>query len=81
MDPPRLPGNLVLAEASGLVTRNGEIAQAQAVVRVFPSGGRVFASGTFWWGWGLEPDFAGAHGVPAGFSQLTINILAFLAGR
>ena len=81
VDTPRLPGNLVLAEASGLVTRNGEIALAQAVVRVFPSGGRVFASGTFWWGWGLEPDFAATHGVPAGFSQLTANILAFLAGR
>ena len=62
-------------------TRGGTAALAQAVVRQLRSGGRVFASGTFWWGWGLEPGFAASHGVPPGFTRLTANLLDFLAGR
>ena len=80
-DVPQPSGNVVLAEASRLITRDGGMAQAQAAVQVLPSGGRVFASGTFWWGWGLDPDFAAANAVPAGFQQLTANILAFLTGH
>ena len=76
---PRLPGDLLFATTM-TVTRAGELKEAQAVVRTLPSGGRVFASGTFWWGWGLERTFAANHGIPAGFGQLTANLLAFLAG-
>jgi hypothetical protein len=52
---------------------------AEAVWRELPSGGRVFASGTFYWGWALDPAFAASHDVPAGFGRLTLNILAWLA--
>jgi hypothetical protein len=52
---------------------------AQAVWRELPSGGRVFASGTFYWGWALDPAFAASHDVPAGFGRLTLNILDWLA--
>jgi len=76
---PQQPGDLLFATTM-TVTRAGELKEAQAVVRTLPSGGRVFASGTFWWGWGLEPSFAASHGVPAGFAALTANLLAFLAG-
>ncbi|MGC8634089.1 MAG: N,N-dimethylformamidase beta subunit family domain-containing protein [Candidatus Limnocylindrales bacterium] len=74
-----LPGDHLFA-ATMTVTRAGASVAAQAVVRALPSGGRVFASGTFWWGWGLEPSFAASHGVPAGFGQLTDNLLGWLAG-
>lgn len=74
-----LPGDHLFASTM-TVTRAGAKVAAQAVVRALPSGGRVFASGTFWWGWGLEPGFAASHGVPAGFGQLTVNLLNWLAG-
>jgi hypothetical protein len=74
-----LPGDHLVASAV-TVTRGGATVAAQAVVRALPSGGRVFASGTFWWGWGLEPSFAASHGVPAGFATLTANVLDWLAG-
>ena len=74
-----LPGDHLLASTM-TVTRGGANVAAQAMVRALPSGGRVFASGTFWWGWGLEPGFAAGHGVPAGFGQLTRNLLDWLAG-
>ncbi len=74
-----LPGDHLFASTM-TITRGGASVAAQAVVRALPSGGRVFASGTFWWGWGLEPSFAASHGVPAGFGQLTTNLLDWLAG-
>ncbi len=74
-----LPGDHLLASAA-TVTRAGAAVAAQAMVRTLPSGGRVVATGTFWWGWGLEPTFAAGHGVPPGFERLTANLLAFLAG-
>jgi hypothetical protein len=52
---------------------------AEAVWRELPSGGRVFASGTFYLGWALDPAFAASHDVPAGFGRLTLNILDWLA--
>jgi hypothetical protein len=53
---------------------------AEAVWRELPNGGRVFSSGTFYWGWALDPAWGRAHEVPRGFGQLTLNILAFLGG-
>lgn len=50
-----------------------------SVVRRLPSGRRVFAAGTLWWGYGLDPVFARAYGVPAGFPRLMANILAYVA--
>jgi hypothetical protein len=79
-DYPPSPWNMIVATADDLVTRDGTSSYGHAVLRDLPSGGRVFASGTFWWQWGLEPRFAQAHGVPDGFVELTANILAFLAG-
>ncbi len=52
---------------------------AEAVWRELPSGGRVFASGTFYWGWALDPRFAASHDVAQGFGRLTLNILDWLA--
>ncbi len=52
---------------------------AEAVWRDLPSGGRVFASGTFYWGWGLDPAFAASHDVPPALGRLTLNILDWLA--
>ncbi len=74
-----LPGDHLFASTM-TITRGGATLAAQAVVRALPSGGRVFASGTFWWGWGLEPGFAASHDVPAGFRRLTTNLLDWLAG-
>ena len=79
-DIPAPAGVSVLAHDLGLTARDGTPARAQAVAGTVPSGGRVFASGTFWWAWGLEARYAAAHGVPAGFATLTANILSFLAG-
>jgi hypothetical protein len=52
---------------------------AEAVWRELPGGGRVFASGTFYWGWALDPSFAASHDVPPDFPRLTRNILDWLA--
>jgi hypothetical protein len=52
---------------------------AEAVWRELPSGGRVFASGTFYWGWALDPAFASSHDVSPDFPRLTRNILTWLA--
>lgn len=76
---PNATGDTLFAQANNLATRSGPTTHADAVVRALPSGGRVFSSGTFWWGWGLEPHFAAARNVAPGFAQLTANILAFLA--
>ncbi len=76
---PELRGDHLLASAT-TVTRAGATVAAEAMVRTLPSGGRVVAAGTFWWGWGLEHAFAASHGVPPGFERLTANLLAFLAG-
>ena len=53
---------------------------AEAVWRELPNGGRVFSSGTFYWGWALDPAWGRAHEVPPGFGRLTLNILEWLAG-
>ena len=39
---------------------------SEAVWRELPSGGRVFASGTFYWGWALDPAFGEAAMVGEG---------------
>jgi hypothetical protein len=49
------------------------------MVRRLPSGRRVFAAGTLWWGYALDPAFAGIYKVPPGFPRLMKNILAFVA--
>jgi hypothetical protein len=53
---------------------------AAAVYRPLPGNRAVFAAGTFLWMWGLDPTFARANGVPAGFPALTRNILAGVQG-
>ena len=53
---------------------------AQAAWRDLPNGGRVFSSGTFYWGWALDPAWAEAHQVPGDFGRLTLNILEWLGG-
>ena len=75
-----VPDSALVGRGRGLAARDGTPARAQAVAGTVPSGGRVFASGTFWWAWGLEARYAAAHGVPAGFATLTANILSILAG-
>jgi hypothetical protein len=70
----------VVAEASGVLDRYGSPGRAIAVFRTDPSGARVFAAGTQWWGSGLDPVFARAHNVPEGFAQLTLNIVNALLG-
>jgi hypothetical protein len=75
------PGDSVVAEGRGFRTRDGVPGLAQAVLRQRASGGRVFAAGTFRWIWGLDPGYAQANDVPAGFERLTTNIVDFLARR
>jgi hypothetical protein len=79
-DYPPSPWNALVATGDELVTGDGSSSYAHSVVRRLPSGGRVFASGTFWWQWGLDPAYARLHHVPRGFSTLTANILDFLGG-
>jgi hypothetical protein len=69
----------VFAEAAQITGRAGYRWTAQAVWRDLPSGGRVFSSGTFYWGWALDPSWGAEYKVPPGFGQLTLNILRFLA--
>lgn len=72
----------VFAEAADIPGRTPDRHwTAQAVWRELPSGGKVFSSGTFYWGWALDPQWGPAHDVPAGFGQLTRNILAFLGAQ
>ncbi len=72
----------VFAEAVAIPGRTAERRwTAQAVWRDLPSGGKVFSSGTFYWGWALDPQWGPAHEVPEGFGQLTRNILTFLGAR
>jgi hypothetical protein len=78
-DYPKVPGLRLLAENRDLRAYEGYATRAQAAVAQVPSGGRTFASGTFWWTWGLEPHFASENGVPLGFDRLTANILDWLA--
>ena len=70
----------VLAAAYGIPSNHGAVSSAEAVYRTLASGARVFASGTFYWGWALDPAFAAQHDVVAGFERLTFNILAGLGG-
>ncbi len=79
-DYPKVPGLRLLAENRALRAYEGYATRAQAVIAQAPSGARTFASGTFWWTWGLEPHFAAANAVPIGFDRLTANILDWLAG-
>jgi hypothetical protein len=79
-DYPKVPGLKLLAENLRLRAYEGYATRAQAVIAQIPSGGRTFASGTFWWTWGLEPHFAAGNGVPVGFDRFTANILEWLAG-
>jgi hypothetical protein len=74
---PQPDGNRLVA-ATTCESAAGVDVLAQAAMHRTASGGRVFASGTFWWGWGLDPTYAKAHEVPAGFGKLTRNILTFL---
>jgi hypothetical protein len=69
----------VFAQAANIPARQGESATAQAVYRDLPNGGRVFASGTFYWGWALDPAFAAGHDVSRDFGRLTRNVLDWLA--
>jgi len=68
----------VFAQAANIPSRKGDTSTAAAVYRDLPNSGRVFASGTFYWGWALDPAFAVGHDVPADFGQLTRNILEWL---
>ncbi len=68
------------AVAADIPGRSGYSCTAEAVWRELPNGARVFSSGTFYWGWALDPAWGRAHEVPAGFGTLTANILAWLAG-
>ena len=68
----------VIAGAYGIPSRNGDISTAEAVWRALPNGSAVFASGTFYWGWALDPRFAAGHDVVPGFERLTLNILTVL---
>jgi hypothetical protein len=77
-DPP--DGNLIVASTT-CASKAGADVLAQAAMHRTSAGGRVFASGTFWWGWGLQPTYAAAHDVPKGFGRLTANIMAFLTKR
>ncbi len=54
---------------------------AEAVWRELPSGGQVFSSGTFYWGWALDPKWGSRYQVPPGFGRLTLNILRFLGAH
>lgn len=58
---------------------NATQGHGNTMVRRLPSGRRVFSSGSLWWSYGLDPAFAKANGVPAGFGQLMKNIMAYTA--
>ena len=77
---PSSVADAVIAGAYGIPSRKGRISDAEAVWRVLPNGSAVFASGTFYWGWALDPEFAVAHEVVPGFERLTLNILSLLGG-
>ena len=68
------------AVAADIPGRSGYSCTAEAVWRELPNGARVFSSGTFYWGWGLDPAWGKAHEVPAGFARLTLNLLEWLSG-
>ena len=70
----------VFAESALIPGRPPYRPTAHAVWRELPSGGRVFSSGTIYWGWALDPGWASEHEVPEGFGQLTVNVLRFLGG-
>ena len=75
--PDRAPA-AVMAGAYGIPSRHGDISSAEAVYRSLGNGAQVFASGTFYWGWALDPSFAAEHNVTSGFERLTLNLLARL---
>ncbi len=64
--------------SSVAIPGRGYVVTANAVWRNLPSGGRVFSSGTFYWGWALDPAWGSEHRVPSGFGRLTRNILHWL---
>jgi hypothetical protein len=70
----------VIAGSYGIPSRHGVPSMSEAVIRSLPNGARVFASGTFYWGWALDPTWAGQNRVQPGLGRLTLNILRFLAG-
>ena len=58
--------------------RATDISPAEAVYRSLANGAQVFASGTFYWGWALDPSFAAEHNVTPDFERLTLNLLSLL---
>jgi len=68
----------VVAGAYGIPSRLGATSSAEAVYRALANGAQVFASGTFYWGWALDPGFAATHNVTPGFDRLTLNLLTLL---
>jgi hypothetical protein len=68
----------VVAGAYAIPSRNGAISSAEAVYRSLANGAQVFASGTFYWGWALDPSFAAMHNVTRDFERLTLNLLTLL---
>ena len=75
--PDSAPGGVV-ASAYGIPSRHGDISSAEAVYRSLANGAQVFASGTFYWGWALDPSFAAEHNVTPDFERLTLNLLSLL---
>lgn len=71
-------GGTVVAGAYGIPSRKGATSSAEAVYRALANGAQVFASGTFYWGWALDPGFAATHNVTPGFDRLTLNLLTLL---
>ncbi len=70
----------ILAGAYGIPSRNGAVSAAEVVERRLPGGATVFASGTFYWGWALDPGFAVTHNVVPGFDRMTRNLFELLGG-
>jgi hypothetical protein len=77
---PQPRGQSVIATAY-FADSHGTATTAAAVYRSLPGDRGVFAAGTFLWMWGLDPGYAAANGVPAGFATLTRNILAGVTGE
>ena len=68
----------VVAGAYEIPSRHGGISSAEAVYRSLTNGAQVFASGTFYWGWALDPGFAATNNVTPDFDRLTLNLLTLL---
>ena len=68
----------ILAAAYGIPSRSAATSVAEAVERTLPDGATVFSSGTFYWGWALDPGFAVAHNIAFGFERMTRNLVDLL---